>query len=513
MASSNVAIVNNDDSHLDFRSSGLFPLFIQSNISNKLVFLNYWKLRGPKVICFVLRLRNLQGVVIGARVYEPNWTGAVELEIESEFSREISVLPHGYSGSVEFEVFFMEKPRFTYPAVSLVYSSAKGSSVVHTSSRILNRNEEISDKFLGAPQTGVDIILAENFENYLAFFMGNEESYNIELTLTDSNKTWVKEERVTGSLGGLAILSLDFLGEVPQKLISRKPKLTIQSRNSDVFPRYICMTKNTETPTPTLTHTFFDIRTEVENNPSLLNDAITHHKFDGFHSSTFLIPFFDPSEFITSIETYDCIAPFTGSIVFRLRSLDGKIIDERKFDTYPGGFFQRRESIMIDKLFKIESRSNDLQFEFVLLESNHVPLRQKIGLNIRKKSTAVGTNICFSPHVLVPTTNFDSLKHRWFPLGGADRFIGTIHNTNYFASESDSRLFSVTIYRNDGNEFQCAYQIKPGGWISLSAKTTPDIFEFLGNQLGYAYVSSQGLPFDSYFFTIKENHVGGDHAF
>ena len=342
---------------------------------------------------------------------------------------------------------------------------------------------------------------------------GGDESYSIELTVSDSNKTWVKKERVAGSMGGLAILSLKFFGDAPQKMISRKPKLTIKSRNDDVFPRYICMTRNLETPTPTLTHTFFDIRTAVENNPLLLNDAITHDKFDGFHSSTFLIPFFDPAEFITSIETYDCIAPFIGVILFRLRSLDGKIIDECKFDTYPGGFFQRRESIIIDDLFKIEHRFNDLQVEFVLLESNHVPLRQKVGLNIRKRSTAVGTNICFSPTVLVATTSFDSVKHRWFPLGGVDKFIGTIHNTNYFASESDSRLFSATIYRNDGNEFQCAYQIKPGGWILLSAKTTPDIFEFLGDKLGYAYVSSQGLPFDSYFFTIKENHVGGDHAF
>lgn len=502
----------NDD---EFRASGIFPLFVNSLVKNKLTFMNYWELRNVEVKSIRLTLRNKAGDFLDKTEYLDKFIGAVELVMEHEFELKFRDLPVGFSGSVEFEVLYKDPPKLTVPAISLVYSSDRGVSVVHASTRIANKNEVFEDPFIGSHQTGFDVILDGVHQNYLIFFMGNEKHHELELTVQTDFKIESKKVAVMGNRGSLHVLKLETLFNNLINLNGARPKVSIRTRSKDVFPRYFSMILHPDFSVPTLTHTFFDIKEALNSNPKLENHALQKHNEITLHPSTFIVPVFNQKEFITSLETYDTIAPFFGKVIFRLRNLHGLILDEVQLESYPdGGILQRKESILIEQLFPGKLLEELNQFEMILSNLNSVPVRQKVALNVVKKGAKIGTNICFAPDVLVEKSQADRIKHHWFPIGGPDNFVGTIHNTNYVISSSSPRVFKIEIHRGDKKTLVFDYVLNPGGGILISPHNNPEILEFLGSQLGYAYISSTGFPFNSFFFSFKGGElVAGDHAF
>lgn len=469
-------------------------------------------MRGSSVKQAFLILRSSDGKILGRRSFlGMELEGPTELVIEEIFP-EIS-LSAGHSGSVEVELYFSSKPRFTYPAISMVYSSQNSSSLVHTAARFLNKGEKVDDPFIAAPQTGFDVTLEETVDNYFVAFIGRVGILELEITLGSPPNEVRKKITLRGNSGSLHVLDLNFLDLGNLRKINNRPKVSIEAKQTDIFPRYFCMIHEKSAPVPTLTHSFFDIRAAISRNPDLLEAATAQPIDKSMHSAAFLAPFFDPSKFETSIETYDCWAPFTGEVTVNLRSEKGKVLGTRRFNSEPGGFFQRRESIHVADLFTTEEVSLGGQVEMIISVDGRIPIRQKIALNIRKREQSVGTNICFSPHTNPEPSQADALRHHWFPLGGPDQFVATLHNTCFSSTIIPSRLFDIKIFTSKGKCIEIRKSLAPSSSLVLSPESLPAVFKQLNGQLGYAYVESKGMPFNSFFFSVKKDGVGGDHAF
>ncbi len=495
------------------RASGVFPLFVDDDVANKLVFWDYWSLRGNPVAKAVLSLRNSTGELLDTRLFPGAWTGPTELAIENIFPRIRDDLGNGHTGSVEVEFFYERKPRFTYPAISLVYSSKEVSSLVHTSMRFLNSGEKVEDPFLYSPQTGFDVFLDSKFENYLVVFLGHSGTLDVGVSLSGNQHEVEKIVTIRGERFSSHVVDLDAFPVSELEKVGPRPKVQVRASQKGVFPRYFCMTRRKSSIVPSLTHSFFDINAAVSDNPDLGRLAKCPPADNTMFSSAFLVPLLNPSLYETSIETYDCIAPFFGKVTLNLCSPDGQILESKEFETSPGRFFQRRESINLGNVFDLNKAQAHCQVEMVMRSDGTIPVRQKVALNVKKKGTDMGTNICFSPHTAPETSQANATRHHWFPIGGSDAFIGTVHSTLFSDSDQGPRQFGLTVATVDNQKISVQRELPPRGFILLSPETEPEIFEKLGENLGYVYVESKGMPFDSFFFSIKKSGVGGDHSF
>lgn len=495
------------------RASGLFPLFFEEGVTNKLVFWNYWALRGASIETSALTLRSASGEILGQQIFEEVWEGTTELVIEDSFPDICHELPQGYSASVELEFFYREKPRFTYPAVTLVYSSESASSLVHTSMRLLNEDEEVVDPFIDAPQTGFDVIFEDGVENKAIIFLGKAGAMDVKVTVAGPAHEVTKSFALRGEVASLHLLDLDFLDAGELQKIGTRPKVQIRGSQRDVFPRYFCTSRVSSIAVPTLTHSFFDVKAAVDSKPHMIAAARMEPLDNSMFSSAFLVPLLDPSVFETSIETYDCIAPFKGEVTLNVLSLEGHPLATRRLESCPGGFFQRRESIRIEEFFDLSSISRDSQLEMVLEVDGPIPQRQKVALNVKKRNQLMGTNICFAPHSNPDSNQDQATRHHWFPVGGKDNLFGTVHHSRYSRAMSSPRLFKMMVFTESRKNIVMEKVLEPGACIVISPQSTPSLFEKIEDELAYVYVESTGMPFDSYFFSLKDDYIGGDHAF
>ena len=126
------------------RSSVIFPLFINKGVSNKIYFLNYWKMKNElSNTDFQITLRDSNGSTLNkiSKVVGDIATASV-IDVEEEFGVFLNDKDKpGFKASLEIELFFEKPPKFNFPALILNYSDINNSSYVHSCLRSFNDEE------------------------------------------------------------------------------------------------------------------------------------------------------------------------------------------------------------------------------------------------------------------------------------------------------------------------------------------------------------------------------------
>ena len=147
------------------RSSTIFPIYINQNNDQYLVFQNYWLWKNNiKKIFFLLTLRNHNSKIIKKKIYEVK--NHNEISIKKFFNKKF------FFGQIECEILSKENLRYPYPAILMFYKNRNGyQSSVHSAGRHLNDSEKVSSKFY---ESNFYCKLDKNFEPVIHVFCGKE---------------------------------------------------------------------------------------------------------------------------------------------------------------------------------------------------------------------------------------------------------------------------------------------------------------------------------------------------
>lgn len=500
------------------RSSTIFPIF--KNTSNKthtkIVFLSYWlKKHGNNVIAS-LTIRDLKG----NEIYK-FFKIIVEFKsytfIVSDF---IKGIQNNFCGSVEIEIFSKNKPLYTFPAITVSFSNNSSSSLVHSCIRTYNQDENNSDYALNYPQTGFDVDFKEGNKNFIYFCGGSIKEYKINIKLKEGNLVKhytriIKNERY----GQSHILFLEEIISIYDIKKFNKPKCSINHDLKDVFPRFyvgICH----EFFAPTLTHTFFDTSLAEEyhcNNPNIDNLRVKNTMSNNLFDAAFSVPIYPINKFDTILKSYAQNITFTGKAIAFLYNCNGTLLFSRQLT--------EQEMIKLNDLSEINlgqfvidagielNNLYSLRIGFIDINSPF-PKRFKLGLNVRRRNANYGTNICFAPTVFSENILSKPFTRRWFPIGGPEKYIASIHNTvfNRFKCDEITKL-TLEFVNHEGETIVRFFETQNNATLFIDENIDKSLINLLGDKGGWCMATSHSYLCDAYYFSMTKNQIGGDHAF
>lgn len=498
------------------RSSAIFPVFLTAEAETRIQFLSYWlKKRGNNIVLRITT-RNLLGnvkyqiyqsiseyksnTILGSKLFESN--------------------NNGFCGSIEIEFFSKEKPLYTFPALSLSFANKVSSSVVHTCIRTYNKDERIYDYALYLPQTGFDVDIKVSNKNYICFFGGESNSYKltIELNENEIKKNYLVNIK-NAKYGQTHILYLEDIISKEDRKFFKRPKCSIKHNFNDIFPRFFVGITSPQN-IPTLTHTFFDTSKAISDKTDINDLSLrTENKNPNcYFDATFSIPIHPFEHFDTSIKSYSQNIQVKGDGYLSLYSLEGeqlfnRLIKREELSTLCGsGELEISKLIGESKFNKKEFLS--LKFSFVN-KDNPFPKRFKLGLNVKRINSTYGSNICFSPLIMMDNLINKPFSRRWFPLGGYQKFVASIHNTSFMRKgiQTEATSFLLEFINHNGESFNREKILKQNASIFLDPLHDEQLNKFLGEKGGWCMVTAKTFVFNSYYFSMTETLIGGDHAF
>jgi hypothetical protein len=160
-----------------FRSSAIFPVFHLPGISTRICYLGYWMIkRSIQQIHSVVTLRSSEGETLyrsNVLIDEPK---AYQIEVEDIIKQTGQDEWIEFLGSIEVEFFSAHDLVFPNPAVVVNYYGPSFSSVVHTSQRIFNDDEDRSSHLeIMVPESSFTIYADADREPFFAFINGFEQ--------------------------------------------------------------------------------------------------------------------------------------------------------------------------------------------------------------------------------------------------------------------------------------------------------------------------------------------------
>lgn len=492
------------------RSSTIFPVLTPARGKSYLSFLNYWGLKHGNFVIMVITLRNEDGSV---RAIE--WEPIIDVrsysfELGKYFACHEEVL---FCGSVEVEFFSKEEPRFTFPGVSIIYEGDEGSSVVHSCIRRYNPGEEVHDYALGLPQTGFDVVVNSETQNYICFAGGQAASYSFKLSLQYQHRLHEVEFSLANRKNQLHVLNIE---DYFEKLnINGVCKLTID-HNLDVYPRFYCGTYRQE-DIPTITHSFFDtsLFLDAKADDEKSKFACVREKDEGHYDSVIMFPMLGAGV-ETQIISYGQSMGFEGEV--DLRFFDNQGCELYRLTEVPRMGENWSDWQLFDPINEFLGKGLEGSPSAILVgfraSDGLFPARFKVGLNIFKKGR-VGTNICVGPTSQDGSLFQKPFSPRWFAIGGRSNFVATLHNPSFQTScevQAPNNL-EIRIFNNFGESYEKRFMVNKNGSIFLDVSKDQNLSRFLDGETGWCLAQSDGFLLDGYFFSTKGDILGGDHAF
>ncbi len=498
------------------RSSAIFPVYLNTEAETRIQFLSYWLQKKENNIVLRITIRNLLGND-KHQIYRVISNYKSNTILASEFFKND---PKGFCGSIEIEFFSKEKPLYTFPAVSLSFANKLSSSVVHTCIRTYNEDEIINDYAINLPQTGFDVEFRKSNKNFICFFGGKRDSYSLNIELFENGIKKNYPLRLKNEIYGKAhILYLEDIISNKDKEIFKTPKCSINHNFSDIFPRFFVGIQSSQN-TPTLTHTFFDTSKanslQSESTKSSLRTCNSNP--NSYFDATFSIPIYPINEFDTSIKSYSQNIEVKDNAYLSIYSEQGEQLSNRLLKKEELSTLCGIGELKISKLiYKVKLKENlyySIKFSFVN-KDNPFPRRFKLGLNLKRKNIRYGTNICFSPLIMMDDLINKPYSRRWFPLGGFQKFVASIHNTSFIRKEINniSNSFLLEFVNHEGKSLKREKILSPNASLFINPLNDEQLKNFFGEKGGWCMVTANTFVFNAYYFSMTKKQIGGDHAY
>ena len=139
----------------------------------------------------------------------------------------------------------------------------------------------------------------------------------------------------------------------------------------------------------------------------------------------------------------------------------------------------------------------------------------KLGLNLKRKNIRYGTNICFSPLIMMDDLINKPYSRRWFPLGGFQKFVASIHNTSFIRKEINniSNSFLLEFVNHEGKSLKREKILSPNASLFINPLNDEQLKNFFGEKGGWCMVTANTFVFNAYYFSMTKKQIGGDHAY
>lgn len=496
------------------RSSTIFPVFKDLSTKTTIQFLSYWlKKHGNNVIAR-FTLRDLVGEQLLQWHEAITACKAYSLQVTDHFND----TKKGFCGSVEVEIFTKQSPLYTFPAISVCYEGKKSSSVVHSCIRTYNTGEVVSDYAIMLPQTGFDVDISDHNTNFICFFGGVSETYRITIEIIEGDRVKLYPlELRNDRYGQMHIIWIENILDDEDIHFFKKPKCLIHHNLHDVFPRFYVGIRN-KAFAPTVTHTFFDTsNAEQSEQDDKLNLRAQNSDHANYFDASFSVPLFPSECYNTSLRTYGQNLDFNGTSILQVHTLEGEIIYSRNLTKQEIVVLNGDGTLDLAEMLQsadLDPKNNySARFGFVS-KTSPFPKRFKLGLNVKRNDFPYGTNICFAPLVVSERTLSKPFNRRWFPIGGPQNYVATIHNTSLNRTEVEGLTeCNFEFFNHQGEALSRQLNIPLNGSVFIDVKEDRELKMFLGSEGGWCMVNSKTYFCDAYFFSIADAQVGGDHAY
>ena len=369
------------------------------------------------------------------------------------------------------------------------------------------------------PQTGFDVDFHKKNLNYICFFGGYKKNYHLSIELLENDVLKVYNLKLENNIYGKShIIYLEDVISNDDKKLFDNPKCSISHDLDDVFPRFYVGIINSRF-IPTLTHTFFDTSNKVNLIKNKQEERFRVKNTNPFKylDSSFSIPIFPINKFSTSLKSYAQNLEIKGNAFISVYSLNGQTLFNRKLSELELNDLSNIGDFDLIKIIKeanlLISSPYSLKLSFVN-EEVPFPKRFKLGLNVKRNAVRRGSNICFAPKVITESSLSKPFNRRWFPLGGTQKFIGTIHNTSFLRNEIYKKTnYKLEFINHEGEIFNKEFDLNQNESIFLDPSNDQELTKFLGNKGGWCMTKANTFFFDAYYFSMSNQLIGGDHAY
>lgn len=500
-----------------FRSSAIFPVIHNNDISSKVLFLSYWLIkRNIPEITLLVTLRNKNGQVVQRRNYTINLTKGFTIETKDFLEQR----NNDFVGSLELEVFSTRDMVFPYPAFVLCYYNKESATSVHTVGRIYNDLEDfVENESRRVPEAGFDIYYDSNFEPFIAFTNGpfSNEDGSIDYEIINHCSQKFKGTFTLGKILPYETIFLKFnqyIENLSEILESKVGTIKISHNFEGFFPRFLAGNIQNSYPSYSFTHSYYDCT-------SCNSEYDYWNRTDAkFYDSSVLIPLFLQDDYYTDLVLYPNFSPSTFSLTLDLHNENGELI--KKIPDYIS--INSNDQIFTKIHFSNIIAENDINPKDVSSvnviadwKGERIPTRLKLGLNvgIKNKPINLPCNICFAPNVGNPVIENKPGSTHWAPILNSENSFLVITNSGPLRNYTRNANCTMIFYHEDDDDtIEKKVVIKPNGIIKINLEKENEIHSFLNNNAGWIYVTSDNpYVFGWYFESHSSGSVAGDHFF
>lgn len=468
------------------RSSTIFPVYINKNNDQILVFQNYWKWKNKiNDVKFILTLRYENSIIknqIKININDHN-----EISVKKYFN-----IIRSFKGQLECELVSGENLKFPYPALFMFYKNNFGYlSAVHSAGRHLNKNENISSKFY---ESNFYCLMNNEFSPVIHSFCGDElkkKNNFINLSFLDEKNCLIFKKKISNIFSKPYSSKIIFLEKYLnksqiKKIFNKIFFIKIKFEIQNIFGRLVVGNYDKKNDALFLTHTF---RVSDSKNKNLIGPN-KNYKSTGF------IPLMNSHPLKLIAKSY----PTNSSSVSKF---DEYIL--KRNQSYKIGSGIMKTGMNNKKIFKIENDKN----EYKIVEfKDTIPDRVNVELNYFLKNSrhptdiADGVKTCFQPRKSSHWGHGVSKKnYKTFII------IGNYSNLN---SEMVNEKVRLTIFSNkkkiEKNIFLKKKSFKIVKLKDMKSKIGSDYFSWK--------VYSRKSNLNIYWVSFNEKgSICGDHAF
>lgn len=502
-----------------FRSSAIFPVIRQKEISSRVLFMGYWILkRNIHEISAVITLRNEKGGILARNTLLINEAKTYRIELDDQLEK-AQFKDASFSGSLEVEFFSTQNLFFPFPAAVINYYGPNFSTVVHTAQRVYNDFEDMArNSQTDVPESGFNLYANDTTEPFIGLINGSAEVPKSTMQLQFVNHRQ-EEMTCTIDLGKLAPYETKWIYpaghcDIKSLFEGKAGAAKIDFQVDWIFPRLVVGNFHHKIPALSITHTYYDCsKADTDSDYWKSKEPEWHaaalmvpgELANNHFTNVYFYPIYSPSTFAIDIEIYNKQGQCMGS------KKDAAVLHAPRFEMHCIPLKECCKELGInpeeDCALRLIARS---------INNSKIPARIKLGLDVGVANTLTPCNICTNLQPFNPQIENKPSSFRWSPVL-ADQPKATIWLMNSSPAEDYKRQADLTLtffHEKDDHTLVRQLTLPPNGFSIIHIAQDKELNAFFQNQVGWMTLTTNNPYITSYYFAENASGVvGGDHGF
>lgn len=489
------------------RSSAIFPVFQNKDISTRLIFLGYWLLkRNIAEIKASITLRSEEGNVL-KRLHFP-------VTEPKAYCVEVKDLAEGaVNGSIEIEFHSNRDLVFPYPAVTVNYYGDAFSTVVHTAERTYNNAEDAKKNGeTKVPESGFNIYADDTKEPIITLINGNEAkpAQNMQIEFYNASEDKLSLKLALEKFSPYETRILYPARVFPLKDFFKETAGTCKMlfNLKGVFPRLLVGNLLKDPFAQGITHTYYDCSETT--GPSNFWEPSDPE----WHSASLMLPFMG-NEHTTTLSFYPIFAPSLFALDLEIYNQAGNLVGSFKEALTFDPSFDRFLQICLNDLYP----ANEILSVRAIaraLSDTPIPARIKIAIDIGIPNKGLPCNICTNLQPYVPAFSAKKSSFKWGPvLADQPKNYAFLMNSSPEKQMKTHAETKLTFYREkDTNTLQRELSLAPQSFYLIDPEKDPELKAFLEGTIGWFTAITSNPYMTTYYFAENPSGViGGDHGY